>query len=475
MNPQLKKIYQLLTPFPGWASIIVFCLMTTVLVLAGAGKITNILFPAGAVGVGLFLYSRYPVLYVGFTWWVWFLAPLIRRLVDFRSGFSDPSLILLAPYLVTLICGLTFLKQFPKAGRIGAEPFVLAVAAVFYAYLVALNKSSLVASSIGILDWITPIIFGFYIFSQWRDYPEYQNNTEITFVWCVLITGTYGIYQYLVAPAWDAFWLTNADISSAGSPVPFGIRVWSTMHGPGVFGSVMMAGLIILMNIVSPLSIPANAAGFLSLLLSLARTAWLGWAISCISLFSFLKPKMQMRLVTLGVIIALTVVPLTTLDSFSSVINSRIQSLSNLQGDSSASARQSSYELFFKDNLMNVVGNGIATGGTFDSAVIDSINSLGWIGTLSYWSGVLGLYVRILWGHQQANDTFLAAARSICIGMGFQLIGGSVMLGLPGVVMWAFLGLAAAAQKFYQSSVSQQYVMPDGSVLPMIQPSANYR
>lgn len=452
MNPQLKKIYQILTPFPAWVAIITFCLISALMGIVGVGKVANILFPAGAVSVGLFLYSRYPVMYVGFTWWIWFLAPFMRRLVDFRSGFSDPSLILLTPYLVTLLSVLTFFKLIPRAVQIGAEPFVLSAAATIYAYLVALNKSSYVAASIGMLDWFTPIIFGFYVFSQWRHYPEYRKNTESVFFWCVLITGAYGVYQYFVAPGWDTFWLTNTELVSAGKPAPFELRVWSTMHGPGVFANVMAAGLIVIMSTTSPLSLPANAVGFLSLLVSLVRSAWLGWFVGCLSLVSFLKPRLQMRLVALGLVTALLVIPLTALDSFSGVISSRLESLTNLKQDASASDRQNAYQNFLENGLTNVVGNGIAAGGIFDSAIIDSLNSLGWIGTLSYWAGVVGLYARMLFGSNKGHDSFTATTRAVCLGAAIQLIGGSVMLGLPGVVMWGFLGLAAAAHKFYQTA-----------------------
>jgi len=55
-------------------------------VLVGAGGILRLAFPIGSFGVGTFLYLRYPVLYIGFTWWR-FLTPC-RRLIDYQSGWD---------------------------------------------------------------------------------------------------------------------------------------------------------------------------------------------------------------------------------------------------------------------------------------------------------------------------------------------------------------------------------------------------
>ncbi|MCG8363360.1 MAG: O-antigen ligase domain-containing protein, partial [Pseudanabaenales cyanobacterium] len=54
--------------------------------LIGAGRFLVLLFPLGSIVVGVFLYRRYPIFYVGFTWWLWFLGPLVRRLIDYQSG-----------------------------------------------------------------------------------------------------------------------------------------------------------------------------------------------------------------------------------------------------------------------------------------------------------------------------------------------------------------------------------------------------
>jgi glycosyltransferase involved in cell wall biosynthesis len=116
-----------------------------------------------------------------------------------------------------------------------------------------------------------------------------------------------------------------------GDPEPGKIRVWSTMHDMGTFGSTIAIGLLLLFNQQGTLLVPTSIAGYLSLLLTSSRTAWGLWIVGLFTLASSLKTKQQIRLVTIVTIIALCVVPLTMLESFSENISSRFQTLKRRQ------------------------------------------------------------------------------------------------------------------------------------------------
>src|ERR1700760_3963682 len=90
--------------------------ITLALWFAGQGSVLRIELPAMAFGIGLILYVRRPVQYAQYTLWVWFLAPLFRRLVDWRFGFVDPNMVLLAPFLVSGISILSLLPSFRRSG-----------------------------------------------------------------------------------------------------------------------------------------------------------------------------------------------------------------------------------------------------------------------------------------------------------------------------------------------------------------------
>ena len=449
-----KPLFSGLQPANAWLAILGFVVFSGVCAFAGFGKVLNFAFPGGAFLVGLFLYFRYPILYVGFCWWIWFLAPLVRRYADFRSGFTEPSPILLAPYFVTLISLVTILRSLPTAKRRGSLPFLLSLSGVVYGFLVGVIKVSLVSASVRSLEWLAPIVLGHHLFINWRDYPEQRQNIQTVFLWGVLITGSYGVYQYLVAPEWDTSWLINTDLRSAGTPEPQGLRVWSTMHGPGVFASVMMAGLLLLLTNVKTLGFPAMAVGYLSFLLSLVRSLWLGWLVGLLNLAVFLKPKFQVRLVVIIAVAALCVVPLTVIEPFSEVISGRIDSLSNLEGDTSSTDRQATYQTLLGPALTNVIGDGIKSGEIYDSAILETLISLGWIGSTFYVSGLLLLLLRLVGSTQIRGDSFASTARAITIAMFSQVLFGSSMLGLPGMILWGFMGIGLAAQKFYDRPTS---------------------
>ncbi|MFM8006965.1 MAG: O-antigen ligase domain-containing protein, partial [Dolichospermum sp.] len=293
-----------------WIAIISFVLIIASDYFISAGLL-RLIFPVTALLLAVFLYLRHPILYIGFTWWIWFISPLLARLVDYRAGWDPTRQMLIAPYLVVFVTIATFLKYLPSAIRQGGLPFVLGFIGVFYAFFIGLVYNQPIPVIRGFLDWMSPIIFAFHLFVNWRDYPSYKHNIQRVFIWCVLVVGAYGIYQFVVAPEWDRFWLIESKLfTSSGNPVPFGMRVWSTVHSVGPFGAVMQAGLLLLFTSSGPLIFPASAVGYLSFLLSQARTNWGGWLLGIIMIMGSVKAKIQMRLITIILVMAMCVLPL---------------------------------------------------------------------------------------------------------------------------------------------------------------------
>jgi hypothetical protein len=110
-NPRLNLR---LSALMGWATILGFVALVTLALLAHAGGALNYLYPVAAFAVGGFLYWCYPGLYLGFTFWLWFLTPEVRRLVDYQQGWNPESPVMLAPYLVTALIFFTVLRHLPK-------------------------------------------------------------------------------------------------------------------------------------------------------------------------------------------------------------------------------------------------------------------------------------------------------------------------------------------------------------------------
>ena len=446
-----------------WIVIAGFILLTATCYFGGAASLLRLVFPASSLLVAVFLYLRHPILYIGFTWWIWFLTPFLTRLVDYRIGWDPTRQMLLAPYLVVFVTITTFIKYLPGAVRQGGLPFVLGFIGVIYGFLVGLIFNQPVPVIRGLLDWLSPILFAFHLFINWRDYPSYRQHIQRVFVWCVLITGAYGIYQFVVAPEWDKFWLIESKMfTSSGNPEPFGMRVWSTLHSTGPFGSVMQAGLLLLFTSSGPLIFPASAVGYLSFLLSQVRTNWGGWILGIIIILGSVNARIKMRLIMIILVMAMCVVPLLNIEPISEVVTTRLESFSNLQKDTSFLERSKSYDRNLNLALSTTLGNGLGniwkvnekTGQieviVIDSGILDMFFTLGWFGAIPYLGGLLLMLFSVSNHTEGKLDSFVSAARAIGISSCAQLIFYSGMLRVSGMIMWGFLAMAMAAHKYYQ-------------------------
>ncbi len=445
-----------LQPTLAWTAILGLIGFSILCLLVHAGGLLRIAYPVGALVVGIVLYQRYPILYLGYAWWVAFLTPFLRRLIDFQSGWLDPNPVLLAPFLVMFVTAMTFVRHLPSVYRRDGLPFILATIAIVYGLLVGLIKNPPVSVVVPLLNWLAPLLFGFHLFANWRHYPEYRQNLQRTFVWGVLITGIYGIVQYLTAPPWDSLWLINSKSVAFGTPEPLGMRVFSTMNSPGPFATVMMAGLVLLFTNRSSIRFVAAGAGYLAFLLSLVRSAWLGWIVALLTFIPALKPRLQMRLIITILVMAIAVIPLVNLQPFSSAISSRLGSLSDTQNDVSFNARLAGYDEILGEALSEIPGKGLGfvlasdNLGSNDSGVLTILFNLGWLGALPYLGGIFLLLLSLFRISEATSDAFISAARSISLGVFVQIGLGNPTIALSGVVFWGFAGMALAAQRYYR-------------------------
>jgi hypothetical protein len=435
-------------PATGWLAIIGFAFISCICLVAKKGEILNVAFPVGALLSALFLYTCQPKMYFHFFWWIWFVSALVRRLVDYQIGFTDPSPILLSPYLVSIVPAYTVFKHLPRLIR--QEPaLALPLAGVFYGFIIGVLKQGITQQVIiALLDWISPIVFCCYIVLQWRNYLMYQEQTKIVFLSHVLFSGSYGIYQYIVAPEWDKLWIVNLGERAItfGNPEPLGIRVFGTLNSPLIFASTMMAGLIFIFGQRSLLMLPGSVVGYLSFLLSLVRTSWLGWAGGIVTLLVSSKLGLKLKIIAAIVVGILLLIPLAARPEFSDLLSARLSTLTNISQDGSAQIRQSQYVSTFTTALFNAVGDGIGIGGA-DSSIIDVLNSMGWIGGIPYVGGFSILFWKITRLYDRSNQ-FDVATYAVIIGLLVQLPFGAIFIELPGVLLWFALGLAIASTQY---------------------------
>ena len=462
-----------LEPKEPW-TVILRLILTIVLFLIAAPGLLIIVFPFASLLVARFLYSRYRVFYVGFVWWMWFLAPFVRRLIDFRCGFMTLGAYHFTSMVVTSVCGITLYKKLLNSYRTGGMPFILCFGSVFYAFVIGLVRQSqhdLGQTITNAVGWLCPMMFGFYLYTQWREYPAFRDNIQKVFLWAVLIMGSYGIIQFVLAPGWDRFPLIlQQGLTSSswmGSPQPFGIRVWSTMTSPFTFALNLMPGLILLFINKSKLRYLATGVGYLSFLLSRSRTGWYSYVIALFVFFFSLKSKFQIRLFITIASIFLIVLPLATIEPFSEVISDRLETVTTQVGqDHSYQDRISQFNEAIDYALQEYYGwglmgiQGIPTGFSRTGAVTGSASgsdngylvllvSFGWLGLIPYASGLGLMLYRLFSAPRSQLDLFAIAARAIVLSSIIRMMTTNITLGEYALPIWGFLGIAMAAQKYF--------------------------
>jgi hypothetical protein len=439
-------------------------------IVAQQGGLLLVLYPLGALLVGGLLYLRHPALYVGFVWWVWFLSPEVRRLVDYQSGWHDQSTIMLAPPLVTGLTLFTLLRHLPKLQVFPLLSIGMACAGLSYAFVIGVLNVGIPAATFDMLNWLVPVMIAFYFMVHWRSYPDYRRVTQRVFAWGVFVMGLYGVLQFINPPTWDRFWMMNAPITSIGLPEPFGVRVFSTLNSPQPFALVLMAGLLVLLGGGRLRNWPAICVGYTGLLLSLARAAWGIWLIGLLFLVVQGGRSRGRLLVTLLVTV-LIVWPLLSVGPIGDVIAQRLQTLATLDQDTSFLDRLRLYSSMAPQAFSEVRGMGMGSIGIatklnnegalgsladFDSGIMAVPLTLGWPGSGLFVGGLVWLSLYAL-RRTKRSDVFAASCRAVVIAMLVQFVFTNSATGILGMLLWGFLGLAAAAQIFHARSGVEEF------------------
>lgn len=227
------------------------------------------------------------------------------------------------------------------------------------------------------------------------------------------------------------------------------IRVFSTMHSVEPFASVMTGAALIVLNANGPIQFPAVAFGYLGLLLTLVRSAWIGWIAGFLTLFISLKAAFQIRLVIIFFIATMCLLPAAGMGQFSDNIGNRLQSLSQVREDESASGRQDAFKNTIGSALTSFVGSGILRE-SYDSSLFNLMFNLGWIGALPYLSGMILISVRLFKSPEGRHDPFVATTRGIIVSCLIRILVNNIVFGASSVLLWGFLGVGMAAVKYHQ-------------------------
>jgi hypothetical protein len=428
--------------------------------LGGQANLLRMAFPVAAAIVALSLYFYRPVFYVHYALWVWFLAPFVRRFVDWRFGFVDPNFVLLCPLAVTAVAALTLIRGHRSVANKIPAAFIFCAVAILYGFAVGMIVHPSAEGLYGLLNWSCPMLFGLHLYLKWPAYQQHRDAIRKTFLLGILVMGAYAIYQYVVAPDWDAYWINSLyspyDIApSFGLPQPYLLRVWSTMNAPGPFADVLMVGLLLLIGMKSKWKIVSSLLGYIAFLLTSVRTAWIGWLVGFAMILGNSKPKLLIRILLSGGLLFICLIIFARSLPIFPQISERIESFTDLKSDSSFADRTAMYRALSAEVLENPVGRGLNNATDFRGYMVDSgfllmFFSFGWFGTVAFLSGVVAFLSKLGKRHVLVHpDEFQLACRAICIALLLQLIGGNIFTGVIGAMFWLCAGMIFASQAYH--------------------------
>ncbi|WP_263382463.1 O-antigen ligase family protein [Granulicella arctica] len=416
------------------------------------------LYPALAFALAIFLFVRSRTIYIGFVFWLWFVSPFLRRIVDYRAGFVPSSPLLLASFLATAVSGYVLVTRVRMLSRPALLPFSCALAGIFFGTVVGFTRYPVVAVMQAVLNWLVPILFAFFLYAERDRYVEYQEVIQRSFLYGTLWLGAYGVYQFFFLPLWDRQWMIDLDARTFGVPEALQIRVFSTLNAPATCAAYLMAGLLILFALKSRIRFVAAPVAFLAFILTSSRSSWIGLVFGIFYLTVQLSNKARVRVVAGILTCVILLLVATQLPVLDVMVSTRLQSFTDPKKDVSYNERVGGHVVAFEKLLDEPMGEGMgsvdtdhtttggdASIGPHDSSILESLYSLGFPGSIVYLAGIIVAGFTILFRvKKRSSDLFAIAIRAVIIAFFCQFYLNSIFVGAFGFVVWTAIGMALA-------------------------------
>lgn len=368
---------------PGWSAAAVLCLSIAAFAPVSGGLVRPV-FVLGCIIVSAFAWRQGPGAHVQAMLVLFAFAPFLRRFVDVNVGFEPGGLMLVGPLLALLVPFprlIAYLDGRKSLLSGGMAPVTIIFVCVGYAACISAFQGAWVDAAAGALKWVAPLVYAAVLIAcgERRAVVDAATNT---YLFILPIIGLYGVFQYLDPPEWDRYWMQFAVAVTAGLPLPYEIRVFSTLNGPASFATFTAIG-ILLVAMLRPFWAAVIVCGpaALALLLSQYRTAWLSLGLGLLFclLFSATRARSGMiyAAMFLGGMFALAI------PGFSDALIDRVQTLGDGSSDGSFQGRIEQFVILWNQPDSSLVGIGFTTGGdagVAGSMAVDGMLIACWLG-----------------------------------------------------------------------------------------------
>jgi hypothetical protein len=433
---------------PGWLPAVIV-LVVTAAIGPSLGSLSRPAFVIACGAAGWYAWRCSAAAHLQTAIILFTFAPLVRRLVDLSIGFDQAGFMLVGP-LLALLAPVPQLRHLLDGQRsLGAQtaPMLIVTGCIVYMTMLTVFQGEWMMTASGALKWFVPLLYAAAVGLS-ADRDEMVQAAASVFVVILPIIGVIGLAQYVDPPAWDRYWMQFAPIMSVGQPIPYGVRVFSTMNGPASFATFTAVGLL-LVSFLRPrwysllLATPAALAFFLSLY----RTAWMSLAVGVLFCLFFAASRRRAGVILAGLLAAAVIAATAT--PFGELISERLASLGDGIGDDSAQERLDQYVTLWTTWDSSLFGIGFSTSdvGTAGAMAVDGM-------IISLWLSaglVIGMIclLAIIWVAGNAIAAAWRDASPEAIMLGALAAGALVQLplanltsGESGFLFWTFAVLA---------------------------------
>jgi hypothetical protein len=437
---------------PGNRAMLVFAALSGLALLTPASRFLVYAFPAGSMLLSFYLLRKDKGAYVGFVCWLYILTPFVRRVVDYRTGSPEQTL-MLAPFLASLVCLIALLPRWAEVLNGRSAPMIYVLGAIFYGGITTLLQMRISEFVSGMSLWLAPLLFGMFLYLERRNVKELYAGFERALMGGTLVAGLYGIAQYFSPPSWDSLWMEVNHLISIGPAVPMNVRVFSTMNAPQVLGAFLVVGILVAFQSASRWKFVAIPAGVLSLGLSMSRSAWLAMVVGVAYLCLRLPSRERTKLIFVAASCAFVLVALTQIPAVHDLFAARFDTLTDVKHDESANDRAETYAAVAQSLSRSPFGLGIGVEGQgnasvadaeHDSTIVNMLLSLGVLGSLVFTFGMVTLFARIVLTGSNGGAAGLTALQAAVVALAAEAALNNVLTGPVAFLTWSAIGLGWA-------------------------------
>jgi len=408
--------------------------------------------------------------YTQFMLALWLYMPLVRRLYEWKFGFSDLQPLVVLPLAALLPYAWHMLKRERRLCLPRSMVFIfwLWFGVFTYGLVLSVFNGHFISGLYTYMLFILPILPAIWIASNppgtEKGYPKVLSFLFIN----TTIISIYGIVQWILVPPWDGFWLKNAAAFDSaftfGNAIPFQIRVFATLNSPLTF-SLFIAFILLLalpeFSLSRPKLLFQTFVWIVALGLSLERTAWLIFAIGII-LYLVFSRRIRV-LISLVVFAAISIIMANTLasdTSFMQLMSNRLQTFTDLDHDISYRARRELYATVLEHVPESPFGQGLGIVGqgtkldanvvAIDSGILARLVEMGFAGT-GIWLFTLATMLVMTLRIAKRADLNPSLQRAAFAFAGLQIAfllaesSADMHLGLNGLLLWMNFGLLSAS------------------------------